>query len=32
MNNFVDRKFEQVEGGYYDEEGFYYTPDGSNTY
>ena len=27
---FVDRKFEEVVGGYY-VEGFYYTPDGSNS-
>lgn len=25
---FIDRKFEKVEGGYYDND-FYYTPDGS---
>ncbi len=28
--NFVNREFEEVEGGYY-EEGFYFTPDGSKT-
>ena len=27
-NFFVDREFEEVEDGYY-EEGFYYTPNGS---
>lgn len=26
---FVERKFEEVEGGEYDEYGFYYTPNGS---
>ena len=26
---FVEREFCEVEGGYYDEFGFYYTPDGS---
>jgi len=26
---FVERKFEEVEGGGYDEYGFYYTPNGS---
>lgn len=26
--NFVNREFEEVEGGYY-EAGFYFTPDGS---
>ncbi len=26
---FIERKFEEVEGGQYDENGFYYTPDGS---
>jgi len=28
--NFVNREFEEVEGGYY-EAGFYFTPDGSKT-
>lgn len=28
-SEFVEREFEEVEGGYYD-CGFYYTPDGSN--
>ena len=28
-NKFIDRKFEEVEGGYYDDYGFYYTPNGS---
>ena len=28
-NKFVERKFEEVEGGYYDDYGFYYTPNGS---
>ena len=27
--DFVERKFEEVEGGEYDEYGFYYTPNGS---
>jgi hypothetical protein len=27
---FVERRFEEVEGGYYDEYGFYYTQNGSN--
>jgi hypothetical protein len=26
---FVDRQFEEVEGGQYDEYGFYHTPNGS---
>jgi hypothetical protein len=26
---FIERKFEEVEGGYYDDSGFYITPDGS---
>ena len=29
MKNFVDRDFEEVEGGKYDENGFYRTPNGS---
>jgi len=29
MSNFVNRVFEEVEGGYYDEYNFYYTSDGS---
>ncbi len=29
MDKFVDRKFEEVDGGYYDDDGFYYTPNGS---
>jgi hypothetical protein len=34
MNNkteskFVDREFKEVENGYYDDYGFYYTPNGS---
>lgn len=29
---FVERKFEEVEGGHYDEYGFYYTPNGSKHY
>ncbi len=29
MENFVDREFEEVEGGKYDERGFYKTPNGS---
>lgn len=27
--NFIERKFEEVKGGYYEDD-FYYTPDGSN--
>ena len=27
---FVERKFEEVNGGYWDEYDFYYTPNGSN--
>lgn len=32
--NFVEREFKEVEGGYYDEDGygFYYTPNGSKEY
>lgn len=26
---FIDRKFEEVQGGYYEDD-FYYTPNGSN--
>jgi hypothetical protein len=29
MQNFIDRSFEEVEGGKYDEDGFYRTPNGS---
>jgi hypothetical protein len=29
MEKYGDRKFEEVEGGYYDEYEFYYTPNGS---
>jgi hypothetical protein len=29
MEKFFDRKFEEVEGGYYDDDGFYFTPNGS---
>lgn len=31
-SEFEDRKFEEVDGGYYDDYGFYYTPDGSKLY
>ena len=27
--NYVDREFQEVSGGYYDDYGFYYTPNGS---
>lgn len=27
---FIEKPFEEVEGGYYGDDGFYYTPDGSN--
>jgi hypothetical protein len=27
---FIEREFEEVEGGSYDEYGYYYTPNGSN--
>ena len=30
--NFVERKFEEVKGGEYDEFGFYHTPEGSKIY
>jgi len=26
---FIEKEFHEVEGGYYDEYGFYYTPNGS---
>lgn len=26
----VDKEFQEVSGGYYDEMGFYFTPNGSN--
>jgi hypothetical protein len=29
MKNFVEREFEEVNGGYLGEDGFYYTPNGS---
>ena len=29
MKNFIDREYEEVKGGYLDEDGFYYTPNGS---
>jgi len=32
QEEFVERKFEEVEGGYYDDYDFYYTPNGSNRY
>ena len=32
MEKFVEKPFEEVEGGYYDEYEFYYTPNGSNNY
>jgi hypothetical protein len=30
MEKFVERQFEEVEGGHYDEYDFYHTPNGSN--
>jgi hypothetical protein len=30
--DFKEREFEEVEGGKYDEYGFYYTPNGSKRY
>jgi hypothetical protein len=29
MKNFVEREYQEVEGGYLGEDGFYYTPNGS---
>lgn len=29
---FIEREFQEVEGGHYDEYGFYYTPNGSMIY
>jgi hypothetical protein len=28
-DDFLEREFKEVEGGYYDEYSFYYTPNGS---
>lgn len=32
MKNFVDREYEEVEGGYLGDDGFYYTPNGSKIF
>ena len=32
MKKFVEREYEEVEGGYLGEDGFYYTPNGSKIY
>jgi hypothetical protein len=29
-NELIDKEFNEVEGGYFDEMNFYFTPDGSN--
>lgn len=30
-NKFIEREFKEVKGGYYDDYGFYYTPNGSKS-
>jgi hypothetical protein len=32
QQNFIEREFQEVEGGNYDEYGFYYTPNGSKKF